>query len=52
MQVDYTGILNGAYYVKHRVTGERRIVALGARYNQHEWDILGPVPTEEDWGVY
>ena len=51
MQVDYTGILTAAYYVKHRVTGERRIVALGARYNQREWNILGPVPTEENWGV-
>lgn len=52
MQVDYTGILIGVYYVRHRVTRERRVVALGARYNQHEWEILGPVPTEEDWGVY
>ena len=51
MQVDYTGILTGAYYVRHRVTGERGVVALGARYNQYEWDILGPVPTEENWGV-
>lgn len=47
MQVDYTGILTGAYYVRHRVTSEIRIVALGARYNQREWDIMYPVPTDE-----
>lgn len=47
MRVDYTGILIGAYYVQHKVTGERRIVELGARYNQQEWVILHAVPTDE-----
>lgn len=43
---DYTGILTGAYYVRHKATGEIRIVALGARYNQMEWDLLYPVPLD------
>lgn len=42
----YEGILLGAYYVKHRVTGEIRIVELGAKYNQQEWELLYPVPTD------
>lgn len=42
----YEGILSGAYYVKHRKTGEIRIVALGARYNQKEWDLMYAVPTD------
>lgn len=43
---DYEGILTGAYYVRHRVTGEIRIVALGARYNQRIWELLFSVPTD------
>lgn len=41
---DYTGILSGAYYVRHRHTGEVRIVPLGARYNQSMWILMYPVP--------
>ena len=43
---DYEGILLGAYYVRHRKTGEIRVVELGARYNQCIWEILHPVSTD------
>lgn len=46
VRVDYSGILRGAYYVRHKITGECRIVELGARYNQVEWVLIGAVPTE------
>lgn len=43
MQVDYTGIIRASYIVRHRVTGEVCAVALGAKYNQREWELVVPV---------
>lgn len=42
-KADYTGLIRGSYVVRHRVTGEFCTVELGARYNQREWDIVGPI---------
>jgi citrate lyase synthetase len=46
MKTDYTGILSGAYFVRHRYTGEVRIVQLGAMYNQSQWELLHEVTHE------
>lgn len=57
MQVDYTGVIQkldntrlirGSYVVRHRVTGEFCTVELGARYNQMEWEIVGPISQLKD----
>lgn len=48
MKVDYTGLIQNAYAVRHKVTGEVCIVPLGARYNQQEWELLFPIHLLED----
>ena len=57
MQVDYNGIIQkvdntrlirGSEVVRHRITGEFCTVELGARYNQMEWEIVGPVSQLKD----
>lgn len=35
------------YYVRHRRTGEIAFVELGARYDQHMWELLSAVPKPE-----